>query len=511
MPMRLGDGQVDGAIFNIAPSGSLWVMAGQFKQAFGYAVNGVARLKADWSGLDSTATGTFNYTINQKGGADQAVTQIWGQGSNVVLGGTFSNINGTPCGHIVRLDTNGNVDPSFNVVGSSNGSGLDDRVKRMYQVSGSTNLQVVGAFRNYNGSSRGCIATLSSNGVLQGNYANVSTISTTPGTVYAMEWDYSGFLIAGDFTGVNGKWHPGLARLYWDGSADPSFLHSVDGVVYSLRQAWTDSPNNDMLVAGNFGTADGVGCTSLARYNMNNIMINMGPYYYPSTTYSLDYSFRPKLTKADGTLGTVRMAEANDNSPHNIMVGGHFDKINGTGGLNSVARLTSTGVLDTGFTFTPPQSLTNIRVNAGGNVNDSYSYVLVGKATYSGDGLTRGFGLQLTGTGALDQSFAIGQSPVPNVVLFDDEVINGGGPHRDAPGPFFLCGKFTHVSDLQGFNIPRGHIARFNVNGTLDTTWAPTTTTNGPINALDVESNGKILIGAPSASIIRPPGTGWRG
>lgn len=513
MAMRLGDGQADGTIFNIGPSGSLWVMVGQFKHAFGYAVNGVARLKADWSGLDSTATGSFNDTISKLGGGgDHSVTQIFG-GSNVVLAGNFSSLNGVACGHIGRLDTNGNVDPSFNVVSVSpptvNGSGLDDRVKRMYQVLGSTNLQVTGAFRNYNGSPRGCIATLSSNGVLQGNYANVSTVSTTPGTVYAIEWDYSGFLIGGDFTGVGGKWHPGLARLNWDGTVDPTFLHNVDGVVTYLRQAWTGSTNNDMLVAGNFGAVDGVGCTSLARYNMKNIIINTGFYSYLSTTYSLDYSFRPAVTRADGTLGTVRMAEANDNSPHNIMVGGNFDKVNGTGGLNSVALLASTGALVPGFTFTPPQGLSNIRVNAGGSMGDSY--VMVGKATYTDPNNSSspvGFGWQLTSTGALDTSFAINQSPVPNVALFDAEVLNGGGQHIDGPWPFFLCGKFTHVSDLQGFNIPRGSIAKFNANGTLDTTWAPTTTTNGPINAVDVEDNGKIIIGGAFTTYNTTPRNG---
>ncbi len=329
------------------------------------------------TGLDSTATGSFNDTIHTLGGADHAVTQIWGR-SNVVLGGNFTSVNGAPCGKLVRLTTNGNVDGSFN----PGGSGLDDRPWRIYQPKSSTNFQILGAFRHYNGTAnpRGGMVTLDNNGVLQSNYANVSTISTTPGTVYAMEWDYNGVLIGGDFTGVGGKWHPGLARLNWDGTVDPSFLHNVDGVVTYLRQAWTDSPNNDMLVAGNFGAADGVGCTSLARYNMKNIIINTGSYYYPSTAYSLDYNFHPAVTRADGTLGTVKMAEANDNAPHNIIVGGNFDKVNGTGGLNSVALLASTGALVPGFTFAPPSGLSNIRVNAGGGMGDTY--VMVGKATY---------------------------------------------------------------------------------------------------------------------------------
>ena len=212
------------------------------------------------------------------------------------------------------------------------------------------------------------------------------------------------------------------------------------------------------------------------------------------------------MTKADGTLGTVKMAEPNNNVPYNIFTGGNFDRINGTGGLNSVALLTSSGALASGFSFTPPTGLTNIRVNAGGSGGDGMSvpYVIAGKATYSG--FPRGFACALTTTGAIDASFAINQSPVPNVALFDDEVLDGSGGKGFSQ--FYLFGKFTHVSDLQSFNIPRGYIARFNANGTLDTTWAPTTTTNGPINAANVEDNGKILIGGAFTTYNSTPRNG---
>ena len=98
---------------------------------------------------------------------------------------------------------------------------------------------------------------------------------------------------------------------------------------------------------------------------------------------------------------------------------------------------------------------------------------------------------RLLSNGALDTSFATGQSPVPHVVLFDGEVINGG----DLPdGQIFLCGNFTHIIDAQSSSIPRGYIARFTANGLLDTTWAPAGA-NGPIFSVDTQPNGKILIG----------------
>ena len=305
--------------------------------------------------------------------------------------------------------------------------------------------------------------------------------------MYAQEWDQTGFIIAGDFTGVGGKFHQNLARLNWDGSVDASFTSNVDGVVYYLRQAWTGSTNNQMLVAGEFGQANGLVRTSLARFNMDSSV-------FPFVKYSLDGSFNPQVTKGDGTVAKVMMAEAGDNAPHNIILGGIFDKINGTGGLNSVALLTSAGALAPGFTFTPPSGLSNIQVNAGGSMDTGY--VMIGKATHSGQ--SRGFGWRLTSTGALDTTFANNQSPVANVALFDNEVINGGG----GEGPnsqFYLCGNFTNIIDASSSSIPRGRIARFNADGTLDTAWAPVGA-DGPINALQYQRNGKILIGGSFTS-----------
>ena len=84
-------------------------------------------------------------------------------------------------------------------------------------------------------------------------------------------------IIGGDFTGVGGKWHQNLARVNWDGSTDHTYMANVDGVVNSLR-----SKNGNLLVAGHFGTANGVGRTSLAR------LISGG---------SLDADFHPAISK----------------------------------------------------------------------------------------------------------------------------------------------------------------------------------------------------------------------
>ncbi len=476
---HLGDDQLDGPLFSMArsTSGAPWVICGNFKTAFTTAINRVAVLKSDLSGLDNTTApyASFNSGIITGGGADHSVQQVMIQGTDqVVLGGSLTAFNGTSCGHLVRLNTNGTVDTSFNNPGTP-GTGADDRTFKLYQPLNQDYYQILGAFRNYNGTGtpRGGIASIDLNGNLLGNYASVTANSSTPGTVHAVESTSQGdgsIIIGGDFTGVGGKYHQNLAKLNWNGSTDHSFISNVEGVVNSLR-----SRDARLLVAGNFGTANGVGRTSVARLN---------------TDYSLDTTFFPVVTKSNGTLGGIHSTDQDDSG--SIMIMGHFDMVNASA-RSAIARLFSTGDLDTEFTFNPGsmQDLSNIRVNAGGNMGGLYP--MVGKATYQGS--THGFGARLLHNGALDTSFATGQSPVPNVVLFDGEAING----RDLPGgQLLLCGNFTHIIGTQS-SIPRGYIARFTANGLLDTTWAPEGA-NGPIVTVDTQPNGKILIGGAFTS-----------
>ena len=304
-------------------------------------------------------------------------------------------------------------------------------------------------------------------------YANVTANSNTPGTVLAVEEGLPGgsIIIGGDFTGVGGKFHQNLAVLNWDGSTNHSFVSNVDGVVNSL----TSRDGNKLLLAGNFGSALGVGRTSLAR-----LIVDSSPYPI------LDNSFNPKVTKADGTVGGIHSIDQDDSG--SIMITGHFDLVNASA-RSAIARLFNTGDLDTSFNFDPASmpGLTNIRVN--GADSTGVVHPMAGKASYNGS--ICGFIARLLNNGALDTTFATGQSPVPHVALFDGEVRGG---HDLPDGRIVLGGNFTHIIDAQGLFIPRGYIARFTANGLLDTTWAPAGA-NGPIISVDTQPNGKILIG----------------
>jgi uncharacterized delta-60 repeat protein len=466
-------GPIDGPIYAMAQtSAGPYIIVGAFKNVYGTGLNHVAQLNSTLTALDGA--NNFNTNIMSSGpstgGADHHVINLYIMGTGpVILAGNLTSFNNSPCGHLVRLNSNGTVDTTFT---TNAGKGADDRIFKLYQPAGGAGLQIVGSFQNYYNSNtpRHGIASLDTSGNLQAAYANVTPQSNTPGTVYAIEDSPAGLYIGGDFTGVGGKFHQNLARLHFDGSVDDTFISTVEGQVRSVRGL----DNGQVLIAGNFGAASGYGCAGLARLNQDD---------------TVDTNFKlPIVTQANGTVADLRTADVDDSG--NIVIGGDFSTVNGSA-RTAFALLRPDGSLDTSFNFTPPSALTNIRVNAGGSFGSGYG--MVGKATYGG--FTRGFGCIVTSTGVLDTNFAIGQSPVANVFLCDDEVLTAEGGKGGTGSSMYLVGKFTHISNGTNFSIPRGCIARFNTaDWTLDTTWAPAGA-DSTIGAIRVHHNGKVLIG----------------
>jgi hypothetical protein len=498
----LGEDKFDGPIYNMQQNspGAPWVVSGLFKKAFNTYINHVAVIKADLTDVDnSTAPYTnFNAGVIAGGGADHAVMQIFITGSGqLILGGNLTSFNNTTCGHLVRLNTNGTVDLNFNnpVTPGVLGSGVDDRTFGLFVIPGFSNiLGITGAFRNYNDKNRGGIASIDMSGNLQDSFKNFASVSNTPGTVYAMEWGPNGQqMIGGDFTGVGGKWHQNLALLKWDGSTDHTFVNNVDGVV---RKLWSDL-NNNMLVGGTFGAANGVGRTSLAHFK-GTISMSPPPYSYPILSYDLNMNFNPKAVQSDSTVANIHVLEGNDNTG-TILIGGDLANV-GDSPLTlqprtAVARLLPSGFLDSSFTFTPPGALTNMKVKEGGAPEGISGVYIIGKATYN-NSLPVGFCTHLLDNGGVDPGFGPsgGTTPVDHYLLFDGQVLSGGGRQTQ----IYLGGDFTHVLD-GSTNPARNHLALISANGVLDTTFVPPGP-DGTIAAMEVQKNGKIVIGGAFTS-----------
>ena len=86
----------------------------------------------------------------------------------ILIGGNFTIYNGIAKQNLVRLNSDGTIDTSFNIGGSgANGTGS------LYGIAIQPDGKIIigGNFISYNGTARGYIARLHSNGTLDASYA----------------------------------------------------------------------------------------------------------------------------------------------------------------------------------------------------------------------------------------------------------------------------------------------------------------------------------------------------
>ena len=232
------------------------------------------------------------------------------------IGGDFQSYNGTAQSCVALVETNGQLDTSFNP-----GSGANGAVDVV--VASGNQFYVGGGFSAYNGSQVGGIARVNADGSLDTafNPGNGADATVRAAVVLAN----GEVLIGGDFTHVNGAACNYLALLRTDGTIDTSFApgSNINGPVYALA---LQNGGATVLVGGNFSVTGQI-YQNIARLNING---------------AVDARFNPG-TGADGLVHSLAVQLEGQ-----ILVGGEFTHFNGIS-MNRVAKLLPSGTLDTGF------------------------------------------------------------------------------------------------------------------------------------------------------------------
>lgn len=157
-----------------------------------------------------------------------------------------------------------------------------------------------------------------------------------------------------------------------------------------------------------------------------------------------------------------------------ILIGGFFTLVHGTN-RNHIARLNTDGTVDQFFN------------PSGGPDNPVYGIALLpdGKVVLGGafttfNNVSRPGVVMLNTNGTLYTGF--------NPGLGANGVVYGVAVQQD--GKVLIVGDFATVA-----NVPRNGVARLNTDGSLDTTFDPGSAANGPVRAVTVQPDGKVLIG----------------
>lgn len=285
------------------------------------------------------------------------------------------------------------------------------------------------------------------------------------GTVFAAARQNDGkWIIAGDFTGVHNAARRHVARLHADGSTDHSFLHGMSGASSEVR-AVAQLEDGKILIAGGFYEINGHRRNRIARLHPDG---------------SLDTAFANPLDENYG--GIEALAVQPDGK---IVIAGTFVDLDGR---NRVARLNPDGSLDptfTGGTAGPNQMVRAVALGADGRI-------LIGGSFTSVEGEPRNGIARLNQDGSLDPTFGDGLDGADHIVYSVAVQTNG---------KILIGGTFVTVN-----GEARNRIARLNSDGTLDNSFGEAMSgTDGHVAAITVEDDDTIFIGGSFSSVNDEP------
>ena len=266
-----GGGANDSIRTLVVQSDQRTIIGGLFTSIGGYNLKYLARLNFD---------GTVDSGFNPGAVADNpvyALAECFIGGSRKILaGGAFASFNQLQYNHIVRLNDNGSVDASFQP-----NMGASDSVYAIAVYPNDTlnggKILIGGSFTNFNGSARNGIARLNPDGSLDSTF---NPGAGADGTVRAIAIQLDGrVLIGGTFANFNGHLSSGIARLNSDGSLDLPFAANLgqhtNGTVYAIAL----QPDTRILLGGSFSSFSGVTRSNITRLNFDGTVdtsINFG-------------------------------------------------------------------------------------------------------------------------------------------------------------------------------------------------------------------------------------------
>lgn len=203
--------------------------------------------------------GTLDTSFNPGTGANNMIVNVVRTSSGqYYVGGDFTSFNGTPCGRIARLNTNGSLDPVFNSsIGANNAI-------RTLAIDANGFVTAGGMFTQYNGTAKNRLARVLPNGALDASFTSPNT-STINSTIYTIQVMSNQKLIVGGL--FNSGTPKGVLRLLSNGTLDGTFNPGTGvgvGTYYGVVTSFVD-PSDRIFIAGRFTSYNGMTRNNLAR------------------------------------------------------------------------------------------------------------------------------------------------------------------------------------------------------------------------------------------------------
>ena len=175
-----------------------------------------------------------------------------------MAGGNFSSYSGVTSNKIIRLNTGGTIDNTFNI-----GSGFNDVVD-VITLQPDGKILVGGVFNSYSGVTHNGIIRLNTGGTIDNTFnsgdgfnSNVDVITLQPD---------GKILVGGAFSSYNGVTNDYIVRLNSNGTIDNTFITGSTNGFNDYVRSIVLQPDGKILVSGDFNTYSGVTYNGIIRF-----------------------------------------------------------------------------------------------------------------------------------------------------------------------------------------------------------------------------------------------------
>lgn len=471
------------------------IAVGDFTTYSGSTANRIVRINTN-----GTRDTTFNTGTGLAGAAYNVHIQSDGK---LITAGAFTTYSGSSNPYIVRINTNGTKDTTFNI-----GTGFNSTVY-ISNLRSDGKLMVAGAFTTYSGSSNNYIVRINANGTKDTTF-NVGTglnLNWAAGTNNSIAFDSENntYLAADNFI-YSGSFVPRIFKIKNNGTLDTTFNPGIGLNRFAIANIVSSSR---LYIGGTFTSYQFTGSTGIAMV---------------SDSATLSSSFNPSLGFNNDVYTIIKQSDGK------LVVGGAFTFYS-TSSNNYIVRINADGTKDTTFNIgsTGLQNITyDLALQTSGKIIVGGSFT-----TYSGSSTstTRLMRLNTSGSQDLTYNTGAGLNSYPLTVLStaDDKVLvlglfttysgssvshimrtNSDGT-RDTTfniGVGFTNGAYgyTAVTQSDGKYIVGGNsttysgstinrVARLNTDGTVDTSFSVGAGANTVVSAVAMQPDGKIIVG----------------
>lgn len=425
---------------------------------------------------------TFTAVIGLTGSVNAITVQADGK---AVIAGNFTFVNTAYRNRVARLNIDGSVDTSFDPGIGPNGVVYD------VEVLPSAKVLIVGQFTQVSGIARNGIARLNIDGSVDPSFAPAGSNNTI--RTIALDSRPDGkVMIGGDFGLYNGVSRPGIARLLENGDLDISFVSPAPG--YSVTKIIIQ-PDNKILAGGPLfgirrlndnGSLDTgfspnvfVGGAAIALLANGQILVGGSGVARLNSNGIADQTFSTATNNAVGDI----IVQPNGQ----IVIAGGFTTVNGVP-RNGVARLNANGGLDDFNPALNKSSASSSPAASGSIALRGDGRILIGGLFNFPNEVKWNSIAQFYSNGTIDASFNCGVTDHSIADLGGSIEVNQVRIQPD--GKVLASGRFNSANGAE-----TNMITRFNIDGSLDSSFSLGAEADDTIYAMAIDSQGRILIG----------------